>query len=80
MYKSTVSKKMKSFVATNTMKTMISGAAKGNQSKFNSEFFKFAKSKAFDCLFDFDTAVWKEGPTYLNCIYKEIKSNERRKK
>ena len=71
---------MKSFVATNTLKTMISDYANGNQRKFDREFLKFAKSKVFDCLFDFDTAVWKEGPTYLNYIYNEICMNKKSRK
>lgn len=68
---------VKSFIATNTLKMMVSDYANGNQKKFDGEFLKFTKSKTYKCLFDFDTTIWKEGPVYLNCIYKDVTKKKR---
>lgn len=37
---------------------------------------QFAESNTYEMLFDFDTAVWKEGPDYLLDLYEEELSSE----
>ena len=42
---------------------------------FEEAMLQFAESSTYDMLFDFDTAVWKEGPDYLLDLYEdEIRS------
>ena len=31
-------------------------------------------SEAYDCLYDFDTGLWKEGPAYFIDFYKRLES------
>lgn len=32
---------------------------------------QFGKSSTYESLFDFDTAIWKEGPDYVMELYEE---------
>ena len=36
---------------------------------------QFTESATYETLFDFDTAVWKEGPDYLLDVYEEERAS-----
>ena len=38
---------------------------------FEDAMLAFTQSKTYGDLFDFDTEIWKEGPTYLRALYEE---------
>ena len=38
---------------------------------FENAMIQFAESSTYGMLFDFDTAIWKEGPDYLLELYED---------
>ncbi|HBP24502.1 MAG TPA: hypothetical protein DD632_03510 [Oribacterium sp.] len=74
-YISTVSEKRKNACAINLMRSMLIKFAQKHNLPFEEAMLQFAESSTYDMLFDFDTAVWKEGPDYLLDLYEdEIRS------
>lgn len=67
----TVSDKQKNYCAINIMKRMLIKYAQRNNLSFEDAMLDFVKSSTYEALFDYDTAIWKEGPDYLMALYKE---------
>lgn len=67
----TVSEKVKNTCAINTMIKMLMKYSERNNVSFEDAMLQFARSSTYETLFDFETAVWKEGPDYLLELYKD---------
>ena len=70
-YAQTISDKRKNVCAVNLMRTMLVKYAQKHDIPFESALIQFSASSTYGLLFDFDTAVWKEGPDYLLSLYEE---------
>ena len=51
--------------------SMLVKYAQKHDVSFEDAMLQFAESSTYEALFDFDTAIWKEGPDYLLGIYEE---------
>lgn len=71
IYTDTVSDKRKNACAVNLMRNMLIKYAHQHNIPFEDAMIQFAESSTYGILFDFDTAVWKEGPDYLLNLYEE---------
>lgn len=71
IYTDTVSDKRKNACAVNLMRNMLIKYAQKLNIPFEDAMIQFAESSTYGMLFDFDTAVWKEGPDYLLNLYEE---------
>lgn len=71
IYTDTVSDKRKNACAVNLMRNMLIKYAQKHHILFEDAMIQFAESSTYGMLFDFDTAVWKEGPDYLLNLYEE---------
>ena len=65
----TVSDKQKNCCAINIMKRMLIKYAQRSNLSFEDAMYDFVKSSTYEALFDYDTAIWKEGPDYLMALY-----------
>lgn len=70
-YADTVDYKRKNACAINLMRNMLIKYSQRHTVSFEDAMIKFAESSTYEMLFDFDTAVWKEGPDYLLDLYEE---------
>ncbi len=66
-----ITDEMKSWCACTTMRDMLLREAQENHISYEEALLQFAASKTYEGLFDFDTAIWKEGPEYLRELYEE---------
>lgn len=64
-----ISTETKEACAIETMHYMLQRYASENDLTFEEAMLKFASSSTYEVLFDFETAVWKEGPDYLLCLF-----------
>ncbi len=71
IYTDTVSDKTKNACSINLMRSMLTKYAKLQHVSFEDAMIQFAESSTYEMLFDFDTAVWREGPDYLLGLYEE---------
>lgn len=71
IYQSTVSEKRKNACAVNLMRNMLIKYSMKYGISFESAMIQFAESSTYGMLFDFDTAIWKEGPDYLLELYED---------
>lgn len=71
MSTSSISDKRKNGCAVNLMRSMLVKYAQKHAISFEDAMLQFAESSTYEALFDFDTAIWKEGPDYLLGIYEE---------
>lgn len=69
IYTTTVSDETKEACAIETMCYMLRKYAADNNLGFEDAFFEFSSSTTYQVLFDFETAVWKEGPDYLRSLF-----------
>ena len=67
----TIPDKRKNSCAVNLMRNMLVKYAQKHNIHFEDAIIQFAESLTYEILFDFDTAVWKEGPDYLLDLYEE---------
>ncbi len=67
----TIPDKRKNSCAVNLMRNMLVKYAQKHNIHFEDAIIQFAESSTYEMLFDFDTAVWKEGPDYLLDLYEE---------
>lgn len=67
----TIPDKQKNYCAISLMRSMLIKYAQRNNLSFEDAMFGFIKSSTYEALFDYDTAIWKEGPDYLMALYKE---------
>lgn len=73
-----VSDKRKNACAVNLMRSMLVKYAQKHNVPFEDAMLQFTESATYETLFDFDTAVWKEGPDYLLDAYEEEQANSHR--
>ena len=71
MSTSSISDKRKNGCAVNLTRSMLVKYAQKHEVPFEDAMLRFAESSTYEALFDFDTAIWKEGPDYLLGIYEE---------
>lgn len=71
IYTDTVSDKRKNTCAINLMRNMLIKYAQKYNISFEKAMVQFTESSTYEMLFDFETAVWKEGPDYLLELYEE---------
>ena len=67
----TVTLEKKESIAIAIMRCMLTTYANEKHLSFEEAMLTFAQSKTYSDLFDFDTGIWKEGPTYLRSLYEE---------
>ena len=60
---------VKEACAIETMHCMVRQYAADNGISFEDAFFTFTTSSTYQVLFDFETAVWKEGPEYIRSLF-----------
>lgn len=72
----TVSSDRKDATAITVMRCMLLSYAEEKSIPFEQAMLEFARSRTYDTLSDFDTAVWKEGPDYLRGLYDEELAGE----
>ena len=76
IYSDSASDQMKNTCAINLMRNMLVKYVQKHNTSFENAMIQFAESNTYEMLFDFDTAVWKEGPDYLLDLYEEELSAE----
>lgn len=59
----------KEFCAILGMRDAVAALAKKEQISYENALLRFASSRAYDALFNFDTEIWKEGSNYLLYLY-----------
>ncbi|MCQ2609443.1 MAG: hypothetical protein MJ151_01425, partial [Lachnospiraceae bacterium] len=60
-----VTNEQKDFIATEMLRLVVANIKKKEKKSFDYAFSKIVKSNVYDMLYDFDTDMWKEGPTYI---------------
>lgn len=71
----TVDEKAKEACAVETMRRMLSNYSEQHEVPFDTAFFLFSNSPIYVALFDYNTAVWREGPDYLQDLFEEYLQN-----
>ena len=72
-----VSEHDKTICAALVMDSMVKDLAEKEGRKYGDVLKGFVQSHAYNCLFDFETGVWREGPAYLEDLFRqEINSGE----
>lgn len=71
IYQNTVPEKRKNACAVNLMRNMLIKYSMKYGISFENAMIQFAESSTYGMLFDFDTAIWKEGPDYLLELYED---------
>ena len=66
-----VSEHDKTICAVLVMDSMVKDIAKAEGRKYGEVLKDFVQSCAYNCLFDFETGVWREGPAYLESLYRQ---------
>ena len=66
-----VSEEQKEATAITVMRCMLVSYAEEKGIPFEDAILAFSRSSTYEDLFDFDTAIWREGPTYLRALYDE---------
>lgn len=60
-----VTNEQKDFIATEMLRLVVENIKRKEKRSFESAFAKVVKSNAYDMLYDFETGMWGEGPTYI---------------
>lgn len=71
IYTTMVSDETKEACAIETMHCMVLQYAADHGISFEDTFFAFAASSIYQVLFDFETAVWKDGPEYIRSLFEK---------
>ena len=66
-----ITDEIKNACAIETMHCMVRQYAADKGISFEEAFFAFATSTTYKVLFDFETAVWKEGPEYIRSLFEK---------
>ena len=66
-----VSEHDKTICAALVMDSMVKDIAKAEGRKYGEVLKGFVQSNAYNCLFGFETGVWREGPAYLESLYRQ---------
>ena len=67
----TITQEKKESSAIAVMRCMLVTYAKEKHLSFEEVMLTFVQSKTYSDLFDFDTGIWNEGPSYLRSLYDE---------
>ena len=57
--------------AVQAMRAMLEDYAQAHNVPFDQALLSFAASRLYRGLFDYETGLWAEGPTYLMALYEE---------
>lgn len=71
-----VSEHDKTICAALVMDGMVKDIAETEGRKYGDILKDFVQSQTYDCLFDFETGVWREGPAYLECLFRQELNRE----
>ena len=66
-----VSEHDKTICAALVMDSMVKDIAETEGRKYAEVLKDFVQSCVYNCLFDFETGVWREGPAYLESLYRQ---------
>ena len=66
-----VSEHDKTICAALVMDSMVKDIAETEGRKYGDVLKDFVQSQTYDCLFDFETGVWREGPAYLESLFRQ---------
>ena len=66
-----VSEHDKTICAALVMDSMVKDIAETEGRKYGDVLRDFVQSRTYNCLFDFETGVWREGPAYLECLFRQ---------
>ena len=66
-----INETLKEATAITVMRYMLTQYARDHQVSFEEALLQFSRSKTYNGLFDYETAIWKEGPDYLRGLYDE---------
>ena len=66
-----VSEYDKTICAALVMDSMVKDIAETEGRKYGDVLKEFVQSQTYDCLFDFETGVWREGPAYLESLFRQ---------
>ena len=66
-----VSEHDKTICAALVMDSMVKDLAEKGGRKYGDVLKDFVQSHAYNCLFDFETGVWREGPAYLEDLFRQ---------
>ena len=66
-----VSEHDKTICAALVMDSMVKDIAETEGRKYGDVLKEFVQSQTYNCLFDFETGVWREGPAYLECLFRQ---------
>ena len=66
----------KTICAALVMDSMVKDIAETAGRKYGDVLKDFVQSRTYDCLFDFETGVWREGPAYLECLFHQELNRE----
>ena len=58
-----------------TLTNAIEDMAKEEHITIDEARSRLLESKTYECLYDFDTGMWMEGPDYLRDTYKRLEHN-----
>lgn len=68
--------KLREHGAVTLMQRMLEKYSEKHNISMDEALTKFAESKVYDALFDFDgTELWKEGPDYLLDLFEQVEGN-----
>lgn len=71
-----VSEHDKTICAALVMDGMVKDIAETEGRKYGDILKDFVQSQTYDCLFDFETGVWREDPAYLECLFRQELNRE----
>ena len=68
--------KLREYGAVTLMQRMLEKYSEKHKVSMDEALNRFAKSKVYNALFDFDgTELWKEGPDYLLDLFEQVEGN-----
>ena len=66
-----VSEHDKTICAALVMDSMVKDIAETEGRKYGDVLKDFVQSQTYSCLFDFETGIWREGPAYLESLFRQ---------
>ncbi len=66
-----ISDETKEACAIETMRYMLQEYSQEKNITFEQAVYEFSASSTYQVLFDFNTAVWREGPDYLRVLFEQ---------
>ena len=72
----TLNDSQKEYCATIVMQAMLQNYSAEKHISPGKALLDFAKSPIYEALFDYSTAIWREGPVYLQSLYEEYQDDK----